>query len=80
MPAKPKLLNVREHLKAEVNLIDFMIREHHRSNNPPGFQGTYIAPVVLEALQSQRFIALRILAKHESKKTRKDIYIEAPTP
>lgn len=62
--AKAKITNVKNHLKHEVYVIDYILKY--------GYSSEYKSITTIE-LQKLRIIANAILKNHESKQTRKDI-------
>jgi hypothetical protein len=70
--SKPKMLNVRKHLEYEIWTIDWMLER----NGKHGPSGLNLPPIDVKNLMEIRFFARAILRKHESKSTRKDVYVE----
>jgi hypothetical protein len=68
---KPKATNVKHHLKHIIWSIDSMLENDGKYEG-----GTRLAPIDQSNLKEIRFFSNLILKKHESKNTRKDIYIE----
>lgn len=71
MPRRPNLLNVKEHLKLEDEIITMLLEDSDSGK----FQWK-LPPIYDQALRELRFFGRAILRKHGEKKTRKDVYVE----
>lgn len=68
--AKKSLLNVKRHLELTSEICSNLIEDNKKYNYN-------IGPIYLDALRDLDFFSRMILRKHNEKKTRKDIYINA---